>query len=93
MVSVDVARLDLKPANRSDNLNGLVLSGREPKVNPVVRAGEIASPDPNGGQIRAEVAVEIRDRKRQSRLNGIDRRPLDICACRYAPDGKSKKQQ
>ena len=37
MISVDIARRDLKAANTCDNLNGLAPGCREVKLNPVVR--------------------------------------------------------
>jgi hypothetical protein len=69
MISVDIARRDLKTTNTCNNLNGLVPGCRELQLNPVVTAGEVASPGMNADDVRTEVAVEIRDRKRQPRSN------------------------
>jgi len=69
MISVDITRRDLEAANTCDNLNGLAPGCRELKLNPVVSVGEVASPGLNADEVRTEVAVEIRDRKRLPRSN------------------------
>ena len=67
MVSIDIARRNLKAANGRDNLNGLSPSCRQPELNPVVSLGEITLPGLNAGKIRMTVAIEVGNRKRQSR--------------------------
>jgi len=93
MISVDITRSDLKAAHTCYNMKGLAPRCRELKLNPVVRAGGVASPGLNASKVRAEVAVEIRDRKRLPRSNRSERSLLGIrvCCCRAA--NKTKEQQ
>jgi hypothetical protein len=92
-ISVDISRRDLKAANTGDNLKGLAPGGRELKLNPIVSAGGAGSPGLNADKVWTEVAVEIRDCKRQPGSDGSDWRLLDTRVCRGASANKAEQQQ
>src|ERR1700724_208266 len=73
MISVDIARRDLKSANTGNNLKGLLPGCRELKLNPVLSMRGIALASLNTGEIRTEVTVEIRNCKWQPRSNRLVR--------------------
>ena len=73
MVAVDIARGDLQSAGRSDDANGTGTSSGQLKLNPIICERRIAAAGLNDGQIRPQVAVEVRKGKGSVRRNGKKR--------------------
>ena len=62
MVSIDIARFDQEPANRTDTANRLPTSCRKLKLNPVVGRRRVALRGLNAGFIGTKAPVKIGNR-------------------------------